>query len=67
MTTQPVGRLVCEMAVPSMVCMLATGFYNVVDTFFVGKIDTQSTAALGIVFVYMTLLQAISFFLGQGV
>ena len=66
MTTQPVGRLVCEMAVPSMVCMLATGFYNVVDTFFVGKIDTQSTAALGIVFVYMTLLQAISFFLGQG-
>ena len=66
MTTQPVGRLVCEMAVPSMVCMLATGFYNVVDTFFVGKIDTQSTAALGIGFVYMTLLQAISFFLGQG-
>lgn len=66
MTTRPVGRLVCEMAVPSMVCMLATGFYNVVDTFFVGKIDTQSTAALGIVFVYMTLLQAISFFLGQG-
>ena len=66
MTTQPVGRLVCEMAVPSMVCMLATGFYNVVDTFFVGKIDTQSTAALGIVFVYMTLLQAISFFFGQG-
>lgn len=66
MTTQPVERLVCEMAVPSMVCMLATGFYNVVDTFFVGKIDTQSTAALGIVFVYMTLLQAISFFLGQG-
>ena len=66
MTTQPVGRLVCEMAVPSMVCMLATGLYNVVDTFFVGKIDTQSTAALGIVFVYMTLLQAISFFLGQG-
>lgn len=66
MTTQPVGRLVCEMAVPSMVCMLATGFYNVVDTFFVGKIDTQSTAALGIVFVYMTLLQAVSFFFGQG-
>lgn len=66
MTTQPVGRLVVEMAVPSMVCMLVTGLYNVVDTFFVGKIDTQSTAALGIVFVYMTLLQAVSFFFGHG-
>lgn len=66
MTTQPVGRLVWEMAIPSMVCMLVTGFYNVVDTFFVGRIDTQSTAALGIVFVYMTLIQAISFFFGHG-
>lgn len=66
MTTQPVWRLVCTFAVPSMVCMLVTGLYNVVDTFFVGKIDTQSTAALGIVFVYMTLIQAISFFFGHG-
>ncbi|MBO7433310.1 MAG: MATE family efflux transporter, partial [Salinivirgaceae bacterium] len=66
MTTQPVGRLVCEFAVPSMVCMLVSAFYNIVDTYFVGRIDTQSTAALGIVFSYMAIIQAVSFFFGHG-
>ncbi len=65
-TTQPVGRLVCEFAVPSMVCMLVSAFYNIVDTYFVGRIDTQSTAALGIVFSYMAIIQAVSFFFGHG-
>lgn len=66
MTTQSVRRLVCEFAVPSIVCMLISAFYNIVDTYFVGKIDTPSTASLGIVFSYMTIIQAISFFFGHG-
>lgn len=66
MTTQSVRRLVCEFAVPSIVCMLTSALYNLADTYFVGKIDTQSTAALGIVFSYMTIIQAISFFFGHG-
>lgn len=66
MTTKPTGRLVVEFAVPSIVSMLISSIYNMVDTYFVGSIDTQSTAALGIVFSYMALVQAVSFFFGHG-
>ena len=53
MTTAPVGRLVTSLAVPSIVSMLVSGVYNLADTFFIGQINTQSVAALGIVFSYM--------------
>ena len=46
--------------------MLLTSVYNLVDTFFVGQIDTQSTAAVGIVFSVMFFIQAFSFFFGNG-
>ena len=66
MTTAPVGRLVTQLALPSIASMLITGIYNLVDTFFIGRLNTQSVAALGIVFAYMTLIQAAAFFFGQG-
>ena len=66
MTTAPVGRLVTSLAVPSIVSMLVSGVYNLADTFFIGQINTQSVAALGIVFSYMALIQAIAFYFGQG-
>ena len=66
MTTQPVGRLVTAMAIPSIVSMLVSGIYNLADTFFIGQINTQSVAALGIVFSYMVLIQSVAIFFGQG-
>ena len=66
MTTAPVGHLVSSLAVPSIISMLVSGIYNLADTFFVGRINTQSVAALGIVFSYMALIQAIAFYFGQG-
>ena len=66
MTTRPVGRLVTAMALPSIVSMLVTGIYNLADTFFIGQINTQSVAALGIVFSYMVLVQSVAIFFGQG-
>ena len=36
------------------------------DTYFVGKINTQSTAAVGIVFSVMSIIQAVGFFFGHG-
>lgn len=66
MTTQPVEKLICSMAVPSIISMLISAFYNMADTFFVGTISTQATGAIGIVFSYMALIQAISFFFGHG-
>ena len=66
MTTKAVPPLICELAVPTIISMLVTAFYNMVDTFFVGKINTQSTAAVGIVFTIMALIQACGFFFGHG-
>lgn len=66
MTTAPVERLVCGLAVPSMVCMMITSIYNLADTFFVSRINTQSIAAVGIIFSYMGMTQAVSFFFGHG-
>lgn len=66
MTTKAVPPLICEMAVPTIISMLVTAFYNMADTFFVGRLNTQSTAAVGIVFTVMALIQAFGFFYGQG-
>lgn len=66
MLEEPVKRLVCTLAVPTILSMLVTSFYNMVDTFFVGKIDTQSTAAVGVVFSLMAIIQAVGFLFGHG-
>ena len=66
MTEQPVEKLVCRLAVPTILSMLVTSFYNMADTFFVGKLDTQSTAAVGVAFSLMAIIQAIGFLFGHG-
>ena len=66
MTTEKVPKLVCSLAVPTIISMLVTTFYNMVDTFFVGQINNQATAAVGVVFSVMTLIQALGFFFGHG-
>ncbi len=66
MTTEPVRKLVVRLAVPTMISMLVTALYNIADTFFVGRIGTEATAGVGLVFPIMTILQAFGFFFGQG-
>ena len=66
LTTAPVRSVVLQMAVPTIVCMLVTSLYNMADTFFVGRLNTQSTAAVGIAFSIMSVVQAIGFFFGHG-
>lgn len=66
MTTAPVPRLIGSLAVPTIISMLITSFYVMTDTYFVGKINTQSTAAVGISFSVMAIIQAFGFFFGHG-
>ena len=66
MTTAPVPRLIRGLAVPTIISMLVTSFYVMADTYFVGKINTQSTAAVGISFSIMAIVQAFGFFCGHG-
>lgn len=66
MTKTPIPRLIGELAVPTIISMLVTSFYNMADIFFVGKINTSATAAVGIVFPLMAMIQAFGFFCGHG-
>lgn len=66
LTQAPVHRVILTMAVPTIITMLVTSLYNIADTFFVGQLDTQSTAAVGVVFPVMFFIQAFGFFFGHG-
>ncbi len=67
MTTAPVGKLIATLAVPCIISMLVTSFYNMADTFFVGLLKSNSaTGAVGVVFSMMNIIQAVGFFFGQG-
>ncbi|MDR3333082.1 MAG: MATE family efflux transporter [Synergistaceae bacterium] len=66
MINLPVEKLVCRMAIPSIVTMMISAMYNMADTYFVGSLGTSATAGVGIVFSLMALIQAIGFFFGHG-
>ncbi|MBR1766367.1 MAG: MATE family efflux transporter [Bacteroidales bacterium] len=66
MTERPVKLLVCKMAVPTIIAMVTSALYNVVDAAFVGRLSTEGTAGIGISFAYMTFIQALGFFFGHG-
>ncbi|WP_295752657.1 MATE family efflux transporter [uncultured Oscillibacter sp.] len=67
MTETPVSRLICRLAVPCIISMLVTSFYNMADTFFVGMLKSNSaTGAVGVVFSLMAIIQAVGFFFGHG-
>ena len=66
MTEAPIPGLIGRLAAPTIISMLITSFYNMADTFFVGKIGTSATAAVGVVFPVMAIIQALGFFCGHG-
>ncbi|MBO4636754.1 MAG: MATE family efflux transporter [Clostridiales bacterium] len=66
MTRTPVPRLIVALSIPTILSMLVTNVYNVVDTAFVGKLGTSASGAVGIVFGFMTIIQAVGFLFGQG-
>lgn len=66
MTQTPVKKLVLKMSGPTIVSMLVTSLYNIIDAAFVGHISTEATAAVGVSFAYMTFINAFGFFFGHG-
>ena len=67
MTEPPVGRLIYKLAIPCIISMLVTAFYNMADTYFVGMLKSNAaTGAVGVVFSMMAIIQAVGFFFGQG-
>ena len=66
LTETPIPKLIPRLAVPTIISMLVTAIYNAADTFFVGRISTEATAAVGLAFSVMAIIQAFGFFCGQG-
>ena len=66
MTETPVGKLITTLSIPTIISMLVTSIYNMADTFFVSKLGTSASGAVGIVFSVMAIIQAIGFTFGMG-
>ncbi len=66
MITTPVSRLVLTLSVPTIISMLVTNIYNLADTAFVGQLGTSASGAVGVVFGFMSIIQAFGFMFGQG-
>jgi putative MATE family efflux protein len=66
MTEQPVRLLILQLATPTIISMLITSFYSMTDTIFVSRLGTESSAAVGIVYSIMSIIQSIGITFGQG-
>ncbi|MCR4999591.1 MAG: MATE family efflux transporter [Lachnospiraceae bacterium] len=66
MTETPIWRLIIQLSIPTIITMLITNIYNVVDTAFVGRLGTSASGAVGVVFGFMAIIQAFGFLFGQG-
>ena len=66
MTQTPIPKLILTLSVPTVISMLVTNIYNLVDTAFVGQLGTSASGAVGVVFGFMSIIQAFGFMFGQG-
>lgn len=66
MTETPVPKLIITLGIPTTISMLVTNIYNMADTYFVGRIGTSASGAVGIVFGLMAIIQAFGFMFGHG-
>nr|MCR5216616.1 MATE family efflux transporter [Lachnospiraceae bacterium] len=66
MTETPVSKLVISLSIPAILTMLVTNIYNLVDTAFVGTLGNSASGAVGVVFGFMSIIQAFGFLFGQG-
>ncbi|MCR4739912.1 MAG: MATE family efflux transporter [Lachnospiraceae bacterium] len=67
LTVGPIYPLLVKMAIPSMTGMIVSTVYSMTDTYFVGKLNNINlTASVGIVFSFVSVIQAVGFWFGYG-
>ena len=65
--TAPVGALIRKFAIPSIIAMVVSALYNIIDQFFIGqKIGELGNAATNVAFPLTTSCTAIALLLGVG-
>ena len=62
----PVEKLIPRLVVPTIFSMMITMIYNLVDAYFVGKLGTSASAAIGVVLGVQSIFQAFGFMMGHG-
>ena len=66
MTEAPVAGLVARLAMPTVASMLVSNLYNAGDAWFVSRLGTSASGAVGIVFALLAVFMAFGFLFGHG-
>ena len=66
MLHMPIPKLIVSLSIPTLASQLISVFYNTADTYFVSKLSTSASAAVGVVFSLMSIIQAFGFGIGMG-
>ncbi|MHC1691739.1 MAG: MATE family efflux transporter [Sphaerochaetaceae bacterium] len=66
MTTESVPKLIISMAIPAIISQIISSLYSLADTYFVSSIGTSATAAPGVAFPLLLIIQTISLMLAVG-
>ena len=67
MGTEPVGRLIAEFAIPSVVGMLVNGSYNLIDSMFLGHaVGEIGLSAVTVANPIMIVFMALAMLIGNG-
>ncbi len=61
-----INHLIPLLAVPTVISMMITMIYNLVDAYFVGRLGTSASASIGILVSVQSVFQAIGFMFGHG-
>jgi len=62
----PIPQLLLKMGLPTMIGMLVTGFYNLIDAYFVGGLGTSQMGAISIAFPLGQAIVGIAVMFGGG-
>ncbi len=66
MIETPIPKLITSLAVPTVISMLVTNIYNMADTFFVSRLGTSASGAVGITATLSLLILTIGLTFGHG-
>ena len=66
MTETGIAKLVTSLAIPTTFSQLITIIYNTADTYFVSRINTSASAAVGVAFALQAIIQAFGFGISMG-
>ena len=66
LSEEKMSKTLLVMGIPTMIGMLVAALYNVVDTYFVGRLGTNATAAVSVVYPLSTVGMLVGLFFGGG-